>query len=66
MYRLESEIFFYNVTEMLKVMGLSSLSFETGNGIRLSYNCCHIVEMLLTAFILTTFSVQGETGANSS
>lgn len=66
MYRLGSEIFFYNVTEMLKVMGLSSLSFEMGNGITLGYNCCHILEMLLTAFIPTTFSVQGETGANSS
>lgn len=26
---------------MLKVMELSSLSFEMGNGIRLGYNCCH-------------------------
>lgn len=56
-HRLESEIFFYNVTEMLKVMGLSSLSFETENGISLGYNCCHTLKMLLTACIPRTLSV---------
>lgn len=66
MYRLGSEIFFYNVTEMLKIMGLSSLSFEMGDGIRLGYNCCHLLKMLLTACVPSTFSVHGETSVISS
>lgn len=66
MYRLESEIFFYNVTEMLKVMGLSSLSFEMGNRISLGYNCCHILKMLLPACIPSTLSVLGKTSIISS
>lgn len=57
-YRLELEMFFYSVTEMLKITGLPcSLSFEKGNGISLGHNCCHILKMLLTTCILSTFSV---------
>lgn len=58
MYRLELEIFFYSVTEMLKIMGLPcSLCFEKGNGISLGHNCCHILKMLLLTCILSTFPV---------
>lgn len=57
-YRLELEMFFYSVTETLKIMRLPcSLSFKKGNGINLGHNCCRILKMLLTTFILRAFSV---------
>jgi len=57
-YRVELEMFFYSVTEMLKTMGLPcSLGFEEGNGISLGHNCCRILKTLLTTSIPSTFSV---------